>query len=172
MKKCIIEGCNRKHMAKGLCTTHYAQLPEQKERRKNDRNQPEQKERVKKYYQLPEIKERNKLQHKEYCQRPEIKEQTRKSYLLYTYNITLEQYDQMFKDQNGCCKFCNRSQSEFQKILSVDHDHNCCPGAKSCGKCVRGLLCQRCNTLLGFIEKHPELIRRMLERINENKRSY
>jgi hypothetical protein len=31
----------------------------------------------------------------------------------------------------------------------VDHDHGCCPGRKSCGKCTRGLLHPACNSWLG-----------------------
>ena len=33
--------------------------------------------------------------------------------------------------------------------LCVDHDHGCCPGMLSCGKCVLGYLCWRCNSAEG-----------------------
>lgn len=33
----------------------------------------------------------------------------------------------------------------------VDHDHSCCPGRFSCGKCIRGILCGKCNMGIGLL---------------------
>lgn len=35
----------------------------------------------------------------------------------------------------------------------VDHDHAHCPGRIGCRDCVRDILCQPCNTMLGLVEK-------------------
>lgn len=68
----------------------------------------------------------------------------RKGYKLqWLYGITVEQYERMLTDQGGVCAICTRKPGRVR--LSVDHDHTCCPGRGSCGKCVRGLLCKSCN---------------------------
>lgn len=59
------------------------------------------------------------------------------------YGITLDDYNKMFQEQNGCCAICGIHQSELKKKLHVDHSH------KS-GK-VRGLLCGKCNLALGLL---------------------
>ena len=37
--------------------------------------------------------------------------------------------------------------------LHIDHDHGCCGKDKSCGRCVRGILCGNHNRLIGMFEK-------------------
>ena len=64
----------------------------------------------------------------------------RAAYLLRTYNITLEAYLAMLAAQGGTCAWPGCPASGKARFLAVDHDHACCPGRKSCGKCVRGLL--------------------------------
>ena len=44
-------------------------------------------------------------------------------------------------------------------VAHIDHDHACCPGAGSCGKCVRGVLCPPCNQMLGMAKDDPEKLR-------------
>ena len=80
------------------------------------------------------------------------------SRLLKVYNITEEQYWALHKAQGGVCACCQLPEERVHlrtgKLvrLSVDHDHACCSGMTSCGKCVRGLLCHSCNIGLGRLE--------------------
>jgi hypothetical protein len=53
----------------------------------------------------------------------------------------------------------NRS-GKYQALLAVDHDHGCCPGQRSCGKCVRGLVCRDCNAMLGLARDNADSLRR------------
>ena len=67
-----------------------------------------------------------------------------------TYGITVEQYEQMVVDHNGQCAICGTYEPGGRGRLHIDHDHTCCVGKKSCGKCIRGLLCSKCNSVLGY----------------------
>lgn len=52
----------------------------------------------------------------------------------------------MLQEQGGVCAICK--QPPRRNKLHVDHDHSCCPGKRSCGRCIRGLLCASCNSKL------------------------
>lgn len=53
------------------------------------------------------------------------------------------------------CSVCGRTDIR----LAIDHDHSCCPeSGRSCGKCVRDLLCSNCNTILGLCKDNPDIL--------------
>lgn len=60
--------------------------------------------------------------------------------LMKVYGLTRLDYEEILKRQNSSCAICR---SASQKLV-VDHDH-------LTGR-VRGLLCRRCNTRLGYVE--------------------
>ncbi len=91
----------------------------------------------------------------------------RRSHLKNTYGITPEQYDQLLADQGGACAICE--QPAKGRRLHVDHDHFCCPGKRSCGKCLRGLLCAACNVKLGWLENRwPAIARYTTTRLEKS----
>lgn len=58
------------------------------------------------------------------------------------------------------CEICNEPLERGRNKIAVDHDHACCSGmVKSCGNCVRGVLCARCNIGLGSFRDNPEYLR-------------
>jgi hypothetical protein len=64
------------------------------------------------------------------------------------YNLSPEKYKAMLDSQNHCCADCHMpfDSSKRATYACIDHDHDCCPGpSHSCGKCVRSLVCYRCN---------------------------
>jgi hypothetical protein len=69
----------------------------------------------------------------------------------YRYGVTREQYAAMLADCQGCCLICDEEPTRPH----IDHDHET-------GR-VRGLLCPRCNILVGFVENSESLLPRVKE---------
>lgn len=61
-----------------------------------------------------------------------------------------DDYNSLFAKQEGCCKICNTHQADLTKALSADHCHET-------GQ-VRGLLCQRCNAVLGMAKDNIDIL--------------
>ena len=78
---------------------------------------------------------------------------------LNRYNLTLERFNEMVREQNSCCFLCHKEfGNKPEQQPTVDHDHACCAGRTSCGKCVRRLLCRVCNAGLGAFNDNIEIL--------------
>ena len=73
------------------------------------------------------------------------------AWIFEKYKMTGRDYAALLSQQGGVCRLCQEPPGA--EPLHVDHDHSCCATKKTCGRCVRGLLCRRCNTLLGWYER-------------------
>lgn len=77
----------------------------------------------------------------------------RKYALKVRFGMTQADYESLLAAQNGCSAICHRTTPNgFGDHFHIDHDRNCCPRKKCCGKCVRGLLCMQCNVRLNTVE--------------------
>lgn len=180
-RTCDIEGCNGKHYAKGLCgkcyrakykKEHYKKLKE-KAKKYRDTHKEEKRQYWKKN------KKRLKKLRKAYCKknkarvlklakahrlknRVKIKEQLRNGDLKRHYNINLEDYDKLLKEQNCRCAICGITPKEQNnKDLAVDHCHKT--------KKIRGLLCSKCNFLIGHADENIEILQSAINYLERSK---
>ena len=73
------------------------------------------------------------------------------------YGLSRAQWDQLLESQNGVCALCDGPNID-SRSFNVDHDHSCCgPDKAACANCIRGLLCDTCNRLIGLAEQKPRL---------------
>jgi hypothetical protein len=79
-------------------------------------------------------------------------------HLRQRYGISNDDYTVMLREQNGVCKICYGE--SFRLRLSVDHCHKT-------GK-VRGLLCERCNTLLGRVKEDIRILESAITYLKES----
>lgn len=79
------------------------------------------------------------------------------------YGIDLGEFEALLEAQGGQCAICPATARADGVRLSIDHDHACCPGTLSCGKCIRGLLCPDCNRGLGLFRDNIQSLLRAAE---------
>lgn len=139
IRECSFRECGRPHYAKSLCRTHYHQALLGKE--------------------LSAIRTRRaspgdrrcgiagcEAVHysRSWCER-HYKQ-------LNTYGLTPDALNGFLERQGGLCAICGATEPRGRGNWIVDHDHACCRGRRSCGACVRGLLCSSCNSGLGMFQ--------------------
>lgn len=92
-------------------------------------------------------------------------EQIRKAKLKHKYNLTLEDYNKLWEQQNGLCTICGnpetaKHQSGTTLNLAVDHNHET-------GK-VRGLLCRSCNFMIAHSKDDINVLKNAIKYLKEN----
>lgn len=104
---------------------------------------------------------------REYCRKYYAKnkkqryEDGRKRFLMNKFGITIEEYNNLFEKQKGCCAICGIHQNKLDKKLAVDHGHET-------GE-IRGLLCTRCNLLLGNVNDDISILINSIQYLNDCK---
>lgn len=73
----------------------------------------------------------------------------------------------LLERQEHRCYLCTESLAADLSKAATDHDRSCCPGRRSCGKCVRGICHQICNSIAGYARDDPD----RLETIARNLRN-
>jgi hypothetical protein len=113
--------------------------------------------RLKDKYDPDRQRERNRAHYA--LNRNEILKRARESYTAEygrakKHGLSHDKFDSLLAAQGGVCPICLRD--FVGQRVCVDHDHSCCSGSRSCGKCIRGLLCHSCNVTLGLMKDNPE----------------
>jgi hypothetical protein len=104
-----------------------------------------------------EYRTNNKEYHQKY--RNDNKDRLIDYWLKRNYNITFEEYNKLFAEQEGKCAICGVHQNDLKKKLSVDHNHET-------GE-IRGLLCNSCNLSLGHAKEDTKILLKMIDYLNK-----
>ncbi len=110
-------------------------------RRSRDRNRTAIREGAKRRYWADPEKARSRNRLAKLA--PDYKEKSFWQHQWRTYRLTRDQWEQLFTAQGSCCGICRADQPGSRNRWHTDHDHAVGPRA------VRGILCQRCNIMLG-----------------------
>ena len=82
------------------------------------------------------------------------------------YGIAQEVYNELLKNQDGRCAICGSGETVLDyrtgqvRSLAVDHNHETDK--------VRGLLCVRCNTVIGRVGEDTSLLQAMIDYLVED----
>jgi hypothetical protein len=144
---------DRKHCAKGLCKQCY----NAKKHADNGSYRNE--------YQRNKWGEMSYDERRDHCKRLNDAARNRQQLILdgvmngelrnaTRHGVSTEWYIEQYR--KGCA-ICG-THDWGKKGPCIDHDHKCCHGRFGCEKCVRGVLCQKCNKALGDVNDSQEVL--------------
>lgn len=98
---------------------------------------------------------------------PEKTKQNMRRWRLFHYKMTVNDFNNKLISQNNKCAICLTDKpGGIHKQWHVDHDHECCNGKDTCGKCTRGILCRPCNQALGLVNDNKDILLKMINYLN------
>lgn len=85
---------------------------------------------------------------------------TRETHIMRKYKLSIERYNQMLVEQDNKCFICEYEFGKKKGDTYVDHCHET--------KQVRGLLCQQCNSGLGYFKDNTDALQKAIEYLKRN----
>lgn len=200
MKICTEQDCDRRAHAKGLCNMHYqrkrrSEQPEtykaQARARRDAQGIPARRDALaiefrdelgrKRCANCEEWKPESEFYPKgsasdgfnAHCSECFLERQTRNRPLgpgaSWSTRRKSHKRQELMEEQGGLCKLCDRDITSA--FTAIDHDHACHPLGSYCDNCVRGLLCNRCNTALGGFMDDVGNLYKAIEYLEDYQRS-
>ncbi|MET8475250.1 endonuclease domain-containing protein [Streptomyces sp. NPDC006422] len=161
---CLFDGCDRALVARGLCNGHYQQdiagkpLAPLRRRRSTGSLEAALAQGLTDCLACGEIKPVEDFSTDQVSGYPRAycKVCNAERVRLSHYNIDRDFLDRLWGYQKERCAICESADVGSRRALHIDHDHACCKGRRSCGMCVRGLVCSSCNAYgLAWYEALP-----------------
>lgn len=97
---------------------------------------------------------------------PDYAFRNRKEFLWRKYKITIEDYKKLLIEQSNICAICKKEDLTIEanslrlKGLCIDHCHRT-------GK-IRGLLCNKCNPMIGYAQDSIEILQSAIDYIRHH----
>lgn len=146
----------------------YKQSQASKDRQWANNPEYRRKERERRRKQMREWREKNpdrarandrRWKSEKWASDPEWRDRQILGRIASRYGLSPEKYAELRESQQGKCAICG-GEPKPERRLHIDHDHRCCSEkSRSCGACIRGLLCDACNVGIGMLQDDPALLR-------------
>jgi hypothetical protein len=89
-----------------------------------------------------------------------------RSMLKTRYGLTPDDYYALYLKRMGCCHICGELMQIGRK-KNVSWKKGCCVDHIENTKIVRGLLCHRCNTVIGLMNHDPKLLQSAIKYLQD-----